>query len=86
MSRYYLKIEHYPLAEDYRVSAEFHYGFDRRVGYFYQVYLPRHNTPLEEKGAWRRELTGAQLLAHIDALNAPVPQHHRNAIARDQPF
>ena len=86
MSRYYLKIEHYPLAEDYCVSAEFHYGFDHRVGYFYQVYLPRHNTPLEEKGAWRRELTGAQLLARIDALNAPVPQHHRNAIARDQPF
>ena len=86
MSRYYLKIEHYPLAEDYCVSAEFHYGFDRRVGYFYQVYLPRHNTPLEEKGAWRRELTGAQLLGRIAALNAPVPEAHCAAIALDQPF
>ena len=86
MSRYYLQITHYPLVTDCLVSAEFHYGFDRLTGYFYQVYLLKQHDPLEECGAWRQELTGAALLERIETLQVSVPEAHRHAIARDQPF
>lgn len=84
MSRYFLQIEQYE-HEAVVVEATLAYGFDYIVGYFYQVFLPHQDAPVEDRDSWRG-LSRSQFIERIDALAVALPESHRRAIALDLPF
>lgn len=84
MSRYQQTIHAYE-HNDEMVEAVLAYGFDHVAGYFYQVYVPSEQAPIEDRDSWRG-LSRNELLERIAALDADVPDAHRSAIVLDLPF
>ncbi len=84
MSRYQMQIEQYE-HKDETVEAILAYGFDHVAGYFYQVYVPSEQAPVEDRDSWRG-LSRSELIEHLDTLGASLPAEHRSAIVLDLPF
>ena len=84
MSRYQLSIDDYPHKAE-KVAAVLAYGFDHVAGYFYQVYVPSEQAPIEDRDSWRG-LSRHELLERFDALAVAIPDAHRSAIVLDLPF
>lgn len=84
MSRYHQTIHAYKHNNE-TVDAIFAYGFDHSMGYFYQVFVPSEQAPVEDHDSWRG-LQRSELLERITQLNADIPDAHRTAIVLDLPF
>lgn len=84
MSRYHKTIPSYDHSGQ-TVEATLAYGFDHVAGYFYQVYVPTQQSPVEDRDSWRK-LSRGEMLERIDELNVQLPDEHRAAISLDLPF